>query len=122
MSLSPKTKRGLWVSAIVLVILIALGAWFYMDKFFREEKESLDEEEHFNMVRYGAEANAASRISLAGFATASFPISCRTGAGTNHSVLSGRRHEIPVGFSKKVVGFERITNNCVQCATRRPIA
>ena len=35
MSLSPKTKRILWVSAIVLVILIALGAWFTWTKFFR---------------------------------------------------------------------------------------
>ena len=26
-------------------------------------------------------------------------------------------HEIPVGFSKKVVGFPRITNNCAVCHT-----
>ena len=39
MSLQPKTKRILWISAIVIVVLIALGAWFTWTKFFREEKD-----------------------------------------------------------------------------------
>ena len=51
MSLSPKTKRILWISAIVIVILIASGAFFTWTKFFREEKEVFaNEEERF---KYG---------------------------------------------------------------------
>src|SRR2546430_15373860 len=58
MSLQPKTKRILWVSAIVLVVLIALGAWFTLTKFFREEKEVFaNEDEHFKYGSLGAEGD-----------------------------------------------------------------
>jgi hypothetical protein len=51
MNLQPKIRRALLTSAIVLVILIALGAFFTWTKFFREEKEVFaNEEEHF---KYG---------------------------------------------------------------------
>src|SRR5207249_10287686 len=52
MSLQPKTKRIRWVFAIVLVVLIALGAWFTLTKFFREEKEVFASEDED--VKYGA--------------------------------------------------------------------
>jgi len=45
MNLQPKTKRLLWVSAIVIVILIALGGFFTWIKFFRQEKEVFANEE-----------------------------------------------------------------------------
>jgi len=58
MSLQPKTKRILLVSAIVLVVLIALGTWFTWIKFFREEKEVFaNEEEHFKYGSLGAEGD-----------------------------------------------------------------
>src|SRR5438552_9300288 len=58
MSLQPKTKRILWVSAIVSVILIGLGAFFTWTKFFREEKEVFaNEEEHFKYGSLGAEGD-----------------------------------------------------------------
>src|SRR3989442_6452878 len=58
MSLQPKTKRLLGVSAIVLVTLIALGAFFTWTKFFREEKEVFaNEEEHFKYGSLGAEGD-----------------------------------------------------------------
>ena len=51
MNLQPKIRRALLISAIMLVILIALGAFFTWTKFFREEKEVFaNEEEHF---KYG---------------------------------------------------------------------
>ena len=58
MNLQPKTKRLLWVSAIVLVILLAFGAFFTWTKFFREEKEVFaNEEEHFKYGSLGAEGD-----------------------------------------------------------------
>jgi len=58
MNLQPKTRRALLVSAIVLVILIALGAFFTWTKFFREEKEVFaNEEEHFKYGSLGAEGD-----------------------------------------------------------------
>jgi len=58
MSLSPKTKRCLLISAIVLAVLLAFGAWFTWTKFFREEKEVFaSEEEHFKYGSLGAEGD-----------------------------------------------------------------
>ena len=58
MSLQPKTKRLLWVSAIALVILIALGGFFAWTKFFREEREVFaNEDEHFKYGSLGAEGD-----------------------------------------------------------------
>ena len=58
MSLQPKTKRIIWVSASVIVILLALGALFTWTKFFREEKEVFaNEEEHFKYGSLGAEGD-----------------------------------------------------------------
>jgi len=58
MSLSPKTKRIIWVSAAVIGILLALGGFFTWTKFFREEKEMFaNEEEHFKYGSLGAEGD-----------------------------------------------------------------
>src|SRR3977135_3453572 len=58
MTLSPKAKRVIWVSAAVIVILLALGAFFTWSKFFREEKEVFaNEEEHFKYGSLGAEGD-----------------------------------------------------------------
>src|SRR5256885_12379250 len=119
MSLSPKTKRGLWVSAIVLVILIALGAWFTWTKFFREEKEVFaNEEEHFKCGSLGAEGERGIPYYLWLVLPRVFPdLVPGPGGYKSFGVVWEEGHEIPVGFSKKVVGFARITNNCAVCHT-----
>src|SRR5207302_5709730 len=119
MSLSSKTKRGLWVSAIVLVILIALGAWFTWTKFFREEKEVFaNEEEHFKYGSLGAEGERGIPYYLWLVLPRVFPdLMPGPGGYKSLGVIWEEGHEIPVGFSKKVVGFERITNNCAVCHT-----
>src|SRR5438309_5448729 len=119
MSLSPKTKRGLWVSAIVLVILIALGAWFTRTKFFRKEKEVFaNEEEHFKYGSLGAEGERGIPYYLWLVLPRVFPdLMPGPGGYKSLGVVWEEGHEIPVGFSKKLVGFERITNNCAVCHT-----
>jgi flagellar basal body-associated protein FliL len=74
MSLQPKTKRLLWVSAIVLVILLALGAFFTWTKFFREEKEVFANEKSIsNTVPLARRATAAFRIISGWSCRVSFP-------------------------------------------------
>src|SRR6266446_1162304 len=107
MRLSPKTKRGLWVSAIVLVILIALGAWFTWTKFFREEKEVFaNEEEHFKYGSLGAEGERGIPYYLLPVFPRGLP-RLLPGPGGYKSLGVGREegHEIPGGFSEKGVGF-----------------
>ncbi len=119
MSLQPKTRRVLWISAIVLVILIALGAFFTWTKFFREEKEVFaNEEEHFKYGSLGAEGDRGIPSYLWLVLPRVFPdLMPGPGGYKSFGVVWEEGHEIPVGFSKKVVGFARITNNCAICHT-----
>src|SRR5436853_7394710 len=119
MSLQPKTKRLLGVSAIVLVTLIALGALFTWTKFFREEEEVFaNEEEHFKYGSLGAEGDWGIPYYLWMVLPRVFPdLMPGPGGYKSFGVVWEEGHEIPVGFSKKVVGFERITNNCAVCHT-----
>src|SRR3989442_7022694 len=98
MSLSPKTKRGLRVSAIVLVILIALGAWFTWTKFFREEKEVFaNEEEHFKYGSLGAEGERGIPYYLWLVLPRVFPdLMPRPGGYKSLRVVLGEGHVIPV--------------------------
>src|SRR2546428_13535743 len=119
MSLQPKTKRILCISAIAIVILIALGAFFTWTKFFREEKEVFaNEEEHFKYGSLGAEGERGIPLYLWLVLPRVFPdLMPGPGGYKSLGVVWEEGHEIPVGFSKKVVGFERITNNCAVCHT-----
>src|SRR2546430_17030258 len=106
MSLSPKTKRILWVSAIVLVILIALGAWFTWTKFFREEKEVFaNEEEHFKYGSLGAEGERGIPYYLWLVLPRVFP-DLMPGPGGDKTlwVVLEEGNEIPFGFFKKMGG------------------
>src|SRR5207244_6771698 len=121
MSFSPKTKRILWVAAIVLVVLIALGIWFTWIKFFREEKEVFaNEEEHFKYGSLGAEGDRGIPYYLWLVLPRVFPdLMPGPGGYKSLGVVWEEGHEIPVGFSKKVVGFARITNNCADRKSTR---
>src|SRR5438034_328042 len=115
MSLQPKTRRVLWISAIVLVILIALGAFFTWTKFFREEKEVFaNEEEHFKYGSLGAEGDRGIPYYLWMVLPRVFPdLMPGPGGYKSLGVVWEEGREIPVGFSKKVVGFKRITNKAL---------
>src|SRR5438876_54656 len=119
MSLRPETKRLLWVCAVVLVIVIALGAFFTWTKFFREEKEVFaNEEEHFKYGSLGAEGDRGIPYYLWMVLPRVFPdLMPGPGGYKSFGVVWEEGREIPVGFSKKVVGFARITNNCAVCHT-----
>ena len=119
MSLSPKIRRVLWVAAALFVLLLALGGLFTWMKFFREEKQVFaNEEEQFKYGSLGAEGDRGIPYYLWLVLPRVFPdLMPGPGGYKSFGVVWEEGHEIPVGFSKKVVGFDRITNNCAICHT-----
>lgn len=119
MNLQPKKKRALLISAIVLVIIIALGGWFSWQKFFREEREVFaNEEEHFKYGSLGAEGDRGIPYYLWLVLPRVFPdLVPGPGGYKSFGVVWEEGHEVPIGFSKKRVGFDRVTNNCAVCHT-----
>src|SRR6266852_5693526 len=117
MALRPKTRRILWFFAIVLVILLVLAGLFAWTKFFREEKEVFaNEEEHFKYGSLGAEGDRGIPYYLWLVLPRVFPeLMPGPGGYKSFGVVWEEGRELPVGFSKKRVGFERVTNNCAVC-------
>jgi mono/diheme cytochrome c family protein len=117
--LSPAKRRALWVSLIVLAIAGALGGLFTWTKFFREEKEVFaNEEEHFKYGSLGAEGDRGIPYYLWLVLPRVFPeLMPGPGGYKSFGVVWEEGREVPVGFSKKRVGFDRITNNCAICHT-----
>src|SRR4051794_41379366 len=119
MNLQPKTKRLLWVSAFVLVILIALGAFFTWTKFFREQKELFaNDEEHFKYGSLGAEGDRGIPYYLWLVLPRVFPeLMPGPGGYKSFGVVLGESRGKTVGFAKKKVGFARNTKNCAHFPT-----
>src|SRR5205823_13174372 len=109
MSLRPETKRLLWVCAVVLVIVIALGAWFTWKKFFREEKEVFaNEEENFKYGSLGAEGDRGIPYYLWLVLPRVFPdLIPGPGGSKSFAVAGDEGREMPVGSSNKMVGSAR---------------
>src|SRR6266404_1528748 len=103
MSLSPKKKRILWISAIEIAALIALGGWFTWQKFFREEKEVFaNEEEQFKYGSLGAEDDRGIPYYLWLVLPRVFPdLMPGPGGYRSFGVVWEEGQELPVGFSKK---------------------
>src|SRR5712691_590856 len=118
-TLRPKTRRILLVVALVFVLLAVLGAWFTWTKFFRQEKQVFaNEEEQFKYGSLGAEGDRGIPYYLWLVLPRIFPdLMPGPGGYESFGVVWEEGQEIPVGFSKKVVGFDRITNNCAICHT-----
>ena len=86
MKLSPKTRRLLWTSAVLLVILLALGGLFTWEKFFRQGKQVFaSEEEQFKYGSLGAEGDRGIPYYLWLVLPRVFPDLCRGPAATNRS-------------------------------------
>ena len=71
-----------------------------------------------NTARSARRATAAFRIISGWSCRVCFPdLMPGPGGYKSFGMVWEEGHEIPVGFSKKVVGFARITNNCAVCHT-----
>ncbi len=117
MKLTPKMRRLLWTSLALFVILLALGGLFTWEKFFRQEKQLFaNEAEQFKYGSLGAEGDRGIPYFLWLVMPRVFSdLVPGAGGWRSFGVVWEEGQEMPVGFSKKTVGFARVTNNCAVC-------
>ena len=116
--MTTKTKRRIIRGLIVLLILGGAGALFGWYKFFREEDQPAftNESERFKYGSIGAEFSRGIPYWIWVVMPRIFPDLMRGPGGyKSFGLVWEEGKEIPVGFSKKVVGFPRIANNCAIC-------
>lgn len=117
MKLSPQGKRILWVTSSALVVLAAALGWFAWTNFFKETPQVFaNEAEQFKYGSLGAEGERG----LPYFIWLVMPrvfsdLVPGPGGWSSFGVVWEEGAEMPVGFSKKRVGFDRVTNNCAIC-------
>ncbi len=114
--------RSLVTALIVLLVLGAAGGAFAWYKFFREEPQpdwiTSDPDMRFKYGSIGAERDAGIPYWIFYVLPRVFPDKLPGPGGyASFGVVWEEGQELPVGFSKKVVGFPRVANNCASCHT-----
>src|SRR5262245_38072803 len=118
MSLTPKNKRKLIVGLAGLLIVGGFAVWFGWYKFFREEPERqfADEADRFKYGSIGAEADRGLPYYIWMVLPRIFADKLPgTGGYRSFGIVWEEGQEMPVGFTKKVIGFPRVANNCAIC-------
>jgi hypothetical protein len=111
-----RTRRALAV-AVVLVLLAGIGAFAYV-QFFREEPPPhfASDEDHFLFGSIGTEASDGVPYWIWVVLPRIFPEYLPGPGGyASLGVLAKDGREMPVGFSKVTIGFERVGINCAVC-------
>src|SRR5215471_16174860 len=112
-------KRLIWIGSVVVVLSVILGitAWY---RFFRvvPEEPFANLEERFKYGSLDGENDAG----LPYWIWVVMPRVCPQylpGPGGYRSlgIPWEEGHEMPVGFTKRVIGFPRVANNCAVCHT-----
>src|SRR5258705_12201071 len=109
--MSPEKKRRVIAVLVVLGVLIAVLAFTAWYKFFREVPEapfaSLDE--RFKYGSIGAEGDAGLPYWIFVVLPRVFPdLLPGSGGYRSFGVVWEEGHELPAGFTKKVIGFPRV--------------
>jgi mono/diheme cytochrome c family protein len=105
-----------------LLVVVALGGAFTWYKFFREEPQpdwiTSDPDMRFKYGSIGAERDAGIPYWIFYVLPRMFPEKIPGPNGfASFGVSWEQGQELPVGFTKKVVGFARVGNNCASCHT-----
>ena len=104
--------------ALVVLLLAVLGGWFAWVKFLRAEPEPVwkDQAERFKYGSIGAEFSRGIPYWIWEVLPRVFP-DLMPGPGGYQAVglVWEEGHEMPVGFTKRVIGFPRVANNCAVC-------
>jgi mono/diheme cytochrome c family protein len=120
---SNATKPRRLIVLVVLGALIALGGWLAWWKLFRELPQQLAStsgEEQFKYGSIGAENDQGLPFWLWLVLPKMFPEYLpRPGGWASLGFAWEKGRELPVGFSKKTIGFERVAINCAFCHTSR---
>src|SRR6478672_8558551 len=116
-------KKSVWkICLAILVLFGAVGAAIGWYKFFREEAQpdwvTATPEMRFKYGSIGAENDAGIPYWIFYVLPRIFPEKL-PGAGGYASlgVPWEEGQELPVGFTKKVIGFPRVANTCAVCHT-----
>ncbi|MEE9394247.1 MAG: cytochrome c [Planctomycetota bacterium] len=110
-------KRLIKFSLILGILMVILGlvAWY---KFFREEPEQTfdDANEQFKYGSVGGEADAGIPYWIWLVLPRIFPEHMpRAGGYKAFGLVWEEGQELPVGFTKRTIGFPRVGNNCALC-------
>lgn len=114
--------RKLIRTLAILAVPIAAGVFFGWYKFFREEPQppwiAADPDLRFKYGSIGAERDAGIPYWIFYVLPRMFPEKIPGPNGfASFGVSWEQGQELPVGFTKKVVGFARVGNNCATCHT-----
>ncbi len=114
-------KKSWWKSALlVIVILGGVGAAIGWYKFFREEPQpdwvTADPDMRFKYGSIGAEWDAGIPYWIFFVLPRMFPEKLPGPGGyAALGVAWEQGQELPIGFTKKTIGFPRVANNCASC-------
>lgn len=117
-----KTKKLLKPLLVLLLVLVAVIGYIAWTKFFREvpQAEFATPEERFKYGSLGGEDSSGLPYWIVIVLPRMFPEYLPGPGGyASLGIPWEQGHDLPVGFSKKIVGFERVTNNCAVCHTAR---
>jgi hypothetical protein len=118
MSLSPRAQTRLLRMLAVCLVALALAAWFAWYKLLREEPDPVfaSEIEHFKYGSLGGEGTAGLPYLVWLVLPEIFPEYLpRPGGYESFGLVWEAGRELPVGFTKKTIGFPRVGNNCALC-------
>jgi mono/diheme cytochrome c family protein len=110
------------IALLVLGILIAIGAYVAWDRGFREHPQetwiTATPEMRFKYGSIGAENDAGIPYWIFYVLPRMFPDKLPGPGGyASFGVPWEQGQELPVGFTKKTIGFPRVANNCAVCHT-----
>ena len=118
--MTSRKKKTLLIVLVLLVMIIGFGGWFSWYKFFREEPEQqfASEEERFKYGSIGAENDRGIPYWIWVVLPRIFPDKMPGPGGyASFGLVWEEGKEMPVGFTKRVIGFPRTANNCAICHT-----
>lgn len=115
-------RQGKWVRVLtILLVVVALGGASVWWKLFREPVQRLandSPEEYFKYGSIGTERQDGIPFWIWLVLPKMFPEYLPgPGGWASLGFAWEQGHELPVGFSKKVIGFERVGVNCALCHT-----
>ena len=116
----PKTRRK--IILLILVILAAIGGYIAWDRGFREHPQeawvTATPEMRFKYGSIGAEFDAGIPYWIWYVLPRMFPEKLvKPGGYAGLGVPWEQGMDVPIGFSKKTIGFPRVANNCAGCHT-----
>jgi mono/diheme cytochrome c family protein len=116
-------KRSWWkICLVLLLVFVAVGGTIGWYKFLREEPQpswvTATPEMRFKYGSIGAEHDAGIPYWIFFVLPRMFPEKLPGPGGyASLGVAWEQGQELPIGFTKKVIGFPRVANNCASCHT-----